>query len=99
MQENCNTETRSVNLTALIFVRGLREAVRQILAPCNIRMVMKPTFFKRSLMRGVKRHDPVEETAGVIHAFACIEGLQVYIVEPACTAKQRVLKQTLPTQR
>ena len=82
---------KSISTTATIpYIRGVSEAIRRILAPHNIRTVMKPVSLKWSLMKGAKDSTPTEETPGVVYAIGCAECPQVYIGETARTTKQRV---------
>ena len=50
-------------------VPGLSEAIKRVLAPLDIRTVMRPQKIKWSLMRRVKDRVPTEKEPGIVYVY------------------------------
>ena len=85
-----NTAEKYVVTASIPCVRGLSEAIKRVLAPLDIRRVMRPQKVKWSLMRRVKDRISTRKEAGIAYALSCGDCASVYIGEISRPAEQRM---------
>ena len=72
---------------AIPYIKGISEGISRVLAPLEIRTVMKPRQIKWTLMKDAKDKLPRDQEPGVVYAIGCQTCPSVYIGETARTAK------------
>ena len=78
-------------------MKGVSEAIGRVLAPLEIRTVMKPRRMKWLLMGDAKDKLSADQEPGVVYANGCKTCPSVYIGETARTARQRVKEHEMHT--
>ena len=80
------------------YIKGISESISRVLAPLEIRTVMKPRQIKWTLMKDAKDKLPRDQEPGAAYAIGCQMCPSVYIGETARTAKQRTKEHEMHTR-
>ena len=96
--ENIPDQSEDRTTCTIPYVKGVSEAIGRVLAPLEIRTVMKPRRMKWLLMGDGKDKLPADQEPGVVYAIGCKTCPSVYIGETARTARQRVKEHEMHTR-
>ena len=69
--ENIPDQSEDRTTCTIPYVKGISEAIGRVLAPLEIRTVMKPRRMKWLLMGDAKDRLPADQEPGVVYAIGC----------------------------
>ena len=87
--ENIPDQSEDRTTCSIPYAKGISEAISRVLAPLEIRTVMKPRQMKWLLIGYAKDQLHADQEPGVVYAIGCNTCPSVYIGETARTARQR----------
>ena len=88
-REGVEIERPKTTLT-LPYIRGLSEAIRRVLTPLGVKLVLRPLRTLRQMLVHPKDPVPIEERKGVVYSIPCVECSSVYIGQTGRSLKQRI---------